>query len=581
MAKEVDSGKSDAETHYRPGRRLPRPGGHPAQRRPAAAVPEERQAPLRPVRAGGRPPPARHRRRRRRLPAPHPRASRAHGDGRAPRGRPAYRRASDVPVGRDVEATAEADVAAAGLQPARSPACSAPSRCCWPSCWACTSDDRHVDLGLGDLRRALWESPTAFFLIASMLAPAGRHGPLRPRGQRRRPVPARPGALRAATGQRRRGADGRVPAVVGRGLRGAWSLVAFLGLVFLLGGLGGTVGMSGYLWVTNCLGFHGNEGYAPLHHMDLKHFLRLHVDADGGLTVYPIGVDRVGRHWELRPDDPPAAPWFAPSVAGRAPPHRGADPRSGLLRRECRPGRVLGVGVQALAGARLPARPAGQAVVRALRRPVRHRRDQQQLLPAADRGGGRGVGGPGPAGVRVRAEAGPVRVAPDEAEGRRRRGCRTTSTGSSAWAPRPGRRSCSSRPAGSATPSGSTSSWPWRPSTLRWAVELREASWLHEETYEVLRRHGAALCIHDLLAGHPWELTTDWTYVRFHGPRATEAAYQGRYGPDGLSLDGRAPERLAGRGMRRLRLLQQRRLRVRGGGRPLAAPTAWATVRNS
>ena len=72
------------------------------------------------------------------------------------------------------------------------------------------------------------------------------------------------------------------------------------------------------------------------------------------------------------------------------------------------------------------------------------------------------------------------------------------------------------------------------PMNVRWAVEVREASWLHEETYEVLRRHGAALCIHDLLAGHPWELTTDWTYVRFHGLRATEAAYQGRYGPDGL-----------------------------------------------
>jgi uncharacterized protein YecE (DUF72 family) len=80
------------------------------------------------------------------------------------------------------------------------------------------------------------------------------------------------------------------------------------------------------------------------------------------------------------------------------------------------------------------------------------------------------------------------------------------------------------------------------PKNIRWAVEVREASWLHEETYEVLRRHGAALCIHDLLANHPWELTTDWTYVRFHGPRATEAAYQGRYGPDGLA---RATERLS------------------------------------
>jgi len=72
------------------------------------------------------------------------------------------------------------------------------------------------------------------------------------------------------------------------------------------------------------------------------------------------------------------------------------------------------------------------------------------------------------------------------------------------------------------------------PRTTRWAVELRERSWLHEEVYDVLRRHGAALCIHDLLEDHPWELTTDWTYVRFHGPAATERAYQGRYGEEGL-----------------------------------------------
>ena len=72
------------------------------------------------------------------------------------------------------------------------------------------------------------------------------------------------------------------------------------------------------------------------------------------------------------------------------------------------------------------------------------------------------------------------------------------------------------------------------PRKWRWAVELREPSWLHDEVYEVLHRHGAALCIHDLLENHPWELTTDWTYVRFHGPNATERASQGRYGQDGL-----------------------------------------------
>jgi uncharacterized protein YecE (DUF72 family) len=48
------------------------------------------------------------------------------------------------------------------------------------------------------------------------------------------------------------------------------------------------------------------------------------------------------------------------------------------------------------------------------------------------------------------------------------------------------------------------------PSDKRWAVELRDPSWLNDETYDVLHRHRAALCIHDLLAGHPWELTADW-----------------------------------------------------------------------
>ena len=67
------------------------------------------------------------------------------------------------------------------------------------------------------------------------------------------------------------------------------------------------------------------------------------------------------------------------------------------------------------------------------------------------------------------------------------------------------------------------------PARLRWAVEVRDASWLHEETFEVLRRHGAALCIHDLIENHPWERTTDWTYVRFHGPDALKVKYTGRY----------------------------------------------------
>ena len=73
------------------------------------------------------------------------------------------------------------------------------------------------------------------------------------------------------------------------------------------------------------------------------------------------------------------------------------------------------------------------------------------------------------------------------------------------------------------------------PHDLRWAVEVREPSWLHDDVFEVLRRHGAALCIHDLLADHPFVLTTNWTYVRFHGPDAINSPYKGRYGAAGLS----------------------------------------------
>ena len=68
------------------------------------------------------------------------------------------------------------------------------------------------------------------------------------------------------------------------------------------------------------------------------------------------------------------------------------------------------------------------------------------------------------------------------------------------------------------------------PTRLRWAVELRDSTWVDDEVFSVLRAHGAALCIHDLLPDHPWELTASWTYVRFHGPQALKRKYEGRYG---------------------------------------------------
>jgi uncharacterized protein YecE (DUF72 family) len=72
------------------------------------------------------------------------------------------------------------------------------------------------------------------------------------------------------------------------------------------------------------------------------------------------------------------------------------------------------------------------------------------------------------------------------------------------------------------------------PGEHRWAVELREPSWLCDSVFDTLARHGAALCLHDLLADHPWDRTTDWVYARFHGPDALTRPYAGRYGPSRL-----------------------------------------------
>jgi len=78
------------------------------------------------------------------------------------------------------------------------------------------------------------------------------------------------------------------------------------------------------------------------------------------------------------------------------------------------------------------------------------------------------------------------------------------------------------------------------PRELRWAVELRDESWVADDVLATLERHGAALVIHDLLPRHPQVRTTDWTYIRFHGPNAIEQPYNGLYG-------GRRLSRMAGR----------------------------------
>jgi len=98
----------------------------------------------------------------------------------------------------------------------------------------------------------------------------------------------------------RRGAGRRSTAVLGAGVVGATVGPALLGL---------------YLVVADGIGLFGrntNELYSALAIEDHKGFLRLHFTADGGLTIYPIRVEKVAR-WT--PDGiwpgHPAAPRFS------------------------------------------------------------------------------------------------------------------------------------------------------------------------------------------------------------------------------------------------------------------------------
>lgn len=72
------------------------------------------------------------------------------------------------------------------------------------------------------------------------------------------------------------------------------------------------------------------------------------------------------------------------------------------------------------------------------------------------------------------------------------------------------------------------------PSGCRVAVELRHASWVHDDVFALLESRGASYCV--MSGAHlPCELraTADLVYVRFHGPDP-ERLYVGGYSDDDL-----------------------------------------------
>lgn len=93
---------------------------------------------------------------------------------------------------------------------------------------------------------------------------------------------------------------------LGLGFGGIAQLLIAGALTFALGGVVGGVLLGLYLLISvQVFGRHSNEAFSSLRIQDYKQWLRLHFAADGTLTLYAIGIDRVPRR---APHDPRATP---------------------------------------------------------------------------------------------------------------------------------------------------------------------------------------------------------------------------------------------------------------------------------
>lgn len=73
------------------------------------------------------------------------------------------------------------------------------------------------------------------------------------------------------------------------------------------------------------------------------------------------------------------------------------------------------------------------------------------------------------------------------------------------------------------------------PRDLRYTFEFRDLTWIRPEIDTLLARFGAAFCIYELAGYHsPLSVTSDFAYVRLHGPGLGK--YQESYSPDRLRL---------------------------------------------
>ncbi len=91
-------------------------------------------------------------------------------------------------------------------------------------------------------------------------------------------------------------------------------VVVFIAVV---GAICGSVAIGLYLLLAlTLLGCHQNEVFSAIREENYKNFLRVHIEPDGRLTVYALGIDRVVRNWDLDPDNPDAESSYLKPGAG-------------------------------------------------------------------------------------------------------------------------------------------------------------------------------------------------------------------------------------------------------------------------
>jgi hypothetical protein len=118
-------------------------------------------------------------------------------------------------------------------------------------------------------------------------------------------------ALLAVVGLGTIGAIGAVPSDLGA----VWFAIAVTAAVVVVAGSGVAFVLGTYFAACSALPSvesHGNEAFAASRLTGYKNFLRLHIDTDGVLTIYAIGVRRVCRRWRADSDGSTDVPRLVP-----------------------------------------------------------------------------------------------------------------------------------------------------------------------------------------------------------------------------------------------------------------------------